>query len=80
MCRRSRFAEVAKRSLSAAEKNPRRHAGRSLRAGLITQAAAGGLSDRAIQDRSGHKSLLALRRHVRDGSLFRENAASKVGL
>ena len=36
--------------------------------------------ERAIQDQSGHKSLLVMRRYIRDGSLFRENAAAKVGL
>jgi len=39
-----------------------------------------GVSERAIQEQSGHKSLLVLRRYIRDGSLFRENAAGKVGL
>lgn len=73
-------AEVVKRSLAAAGKNPSRYAGHSLRAGLITQAAMSGVSERAIQDQSGHRSLLVLRRYIRDGSLFRENAASKVGL
>jgi integrase len=73
-------ANVVKRSLVAAGKSARRYAGHSLRAGLITQAAMAGVSERAIQDQSGHKSLLVLRRYIRDGSLFRENAAGKVGL
>jgi hypothetical protein len=38
------------------------------------------VSERAIQDQSGHKSLAVMRRYIRDGSLFRENAAGKVGL
>lgn len=73
-------SEVVKRSLVAAGKSGRRFAGHSLRAGLITQAAIAGVSERAIQDQSGHKSLAVMRRYIRDGSLFRENAASKVGL
>jgi site-specific recombinase XerD len=73
-------AEVVKRSLLAAGKSARRFAGHSLRAGLITQAAMAGVSERAIQNQSGHRSLAVLRRYIRDGSLFRENAASKVGL
>jgi site-specific recombinase XerD len=73
-------AEVVKRSLLAAGKSARRYAGHSLRAGLITQAAIAGVSERAIQDQSGHKSLAVMRRYIRDGSLFRENAAAKVGL
>lgn len=73
-------ANVVKRSLAAAGKSSTRYAGHSLRAGLITQAAMSGVSERAIQDQSGHRSLLVLRRYIRDGSLFRENAAAKVGL
>lgn len=73
-------AEVVKRSLVAAGRSARRFAGHSLRAGLITQAAMAGVSERAIMDQSGHKSLAVMRRYIRDGSLFRENAAAKVGL
>src|SRR4051794_11019993 len=73
-------ADVVKRSLAAAGKSTRKFAAHSLRAGLITQAAMEGVSERAIQDQSGHKSLTVMRRYIRDGSLFRENAAAKVGL
>lgn len=55
-------------------------AGHSLRAGLATAAAAAGVSERAIMAQTGHKSLATLRRYIRDGSLFLENAAAKVGL
>ncbi len=79
LCDRA-VAEVVKRSLVAAGRSARRYAGHSLRAGLITQAAMAGVGERAIQDQSGHKSLAVLRRYIRDGSLFRENAAAKVGL
>ena len=73
-------ADVVKRSLLAAGKSARKYAAHSLRAGLITQAAMACVSERAIQDQSGHKSLAVMRRYIRDGSLFRENAAAKVGL
>lgn len=73
-------ANVVQRSLKAAGKSARGYAAHSLRAGLITQAAMAGVSERAIQDQSGHKSLAVMRRYIRDGSLFRENAAAKVGL
>lgn len=73
-------ADVVKRSLLAAGKSTRKYGAHSLRAGLITQAAMAGVSERAIQDQSGHKSLSVMRRYIRDGSLFRENAAAKVGL
>lgn len=73
-------ANVVQRSLRGAGKSARGYAAHSLRAGLITQAAMSGVSERAIQDQSGHKSLAVMRRYIRDGSLFRENAAAKVGL
>lgn len=73
-------AEVVKRSLKAAGKSARGYSGHSLRAGLVTQAAIAGASERSIQDQSGHRSLAVMRRYIRDGSLFRENAAAKVGL
>lgn len=73
-------AKVVKRSLTAAGKEASAFAGHSLRAGLATQAAMAGVSERAIQEQTGHKSLPVLRRYIWDGSLFRENAAAKVGL
>ena len=73
-------ARVVKRALKAAGRDVEKFAGHSLRAGLATQAAMGGASERSIQDQTGHKSLLVLRRYIRDGSLFRENAAAKTGL
>ena len=55
-------------------------AGHSLRAGLATSAAAAGVPERVIADQTGHKGTAMLRRYIREGSLFRENAASAVGL
>lgn len=50
----------------------------SLRAGLCTAAAAH-CDEHAIRRQSGHKSH-ALRRYIREGTLFVNNAAAKVGL
>jgi len=55
-------------------------AGHSLRAGLATAAAAAGVSERAIMAQTGHRSLATVRKYIREGSLFLENAAGKVGL
>jgi integrase len=55
-------------------------AGHSLRAGLATSAAAAGASERSIMDQTGHKSVQMVRRYIREGSLFRDNAAAHVGL
>jgi integrase len=56
------------------------YAGHSLRAGLATAAAAAGVPERAIMAQTGHRSLTTLRKYIRDGSLFLENAAAKIGL
>jgi integrase len=55
-------------------------AGLSLRAGLCTSAAANGASERSIMDQTGHRSVQMVRRYIRDGNLFRDNAAAHVGL
>jgi len=73
-------ALVVKRCASAAGLDPANYAGHSLRAGLATSAAIGGASERSIMAQTGHRSFAMVRRYIRDGSLFRENAASKVGL
>ena len=54
--------------------------GHSLGAGLATAAAAAGVPERVIANTTGHKGTAMLRRYIRDGSLFTENAASQVGL
>ncbi len=71
---------MVKRAAAAAGLDPRRYAGHSLRAGLATSAAAAGVSERAIMDQTGHRSVTMVRRYIREGSLFRDNAAGKVGL
>jgi integrase len=57
-----------------------KYAGHSLRAGLATAAAIGGASERSIMNQTGHKSVNMVRVYIRDGNLFRDNAAAKVGL
>jgi integrase len=55
-------------------------AGHSLRAGLANSAAMAGVSERSIMAQTGHKSVMMVRRYIRNGSLFAENAAAGVGL
>jgi integrase len=76
----SSVALIVKRALTAIGKKAHRFSAHSLRAGLATQAAMSGASERSIQNQTGHKSLKTLRTYIRDGSLFRENAAKKAGL
>nr|WP_309690235.1 site-specific integrase [Armatimonas sp.] len=73
-------ALVVKRAVAATGVDAASYAGHSLRAGLATAAAMAGVSERVIQGQTGHKSLPILRRYIREGSLFRENAAAEVGL
>jgi hypothetical protein len=52
----------------------------SLRAGLATAAASAGVQEGVIAQTTGHKSMKVLRRYIRVGNLFNENAAAAVGL
>ena len=60
--------------------DPVRYAGHSLRAGHATSAATAGAWERSIMNQTGHCSVQMVRRYIRDGSLFRENSAAKLGL
>jgi site-specific recombinase XerD len=71
---------VLKRHAARAGLDPDEVAGHSLRAGLATAAAAAGVPERVIAEQTGHKGTATLRRYIREGSLFRENAAGAVGL
>jgi integrase len=51
-----------------------------LRAGHATSAAIAGASERSIMNQTGHRSVQMVRRYIRDGNLFRENSAGKLGL
>ncbi len=73
-------AIVVKRYVEALGFAPAAFAGHSLRAGLATSAAAAGKSERAILQQTGHRSVTTVRRYIRDGNLFRENAAEGIGL
>jgi len=73
-------ALVVKRYAAQVGLDASRYAGHSLRAGLATSAADAGASERSIMAQTGHRSVAMVRRYIRDGSLFRENAAATVGL
>lgn len=73
-------ALVVKRTAEPTGLDPAKYAGHSLRAGLATSAAAAGVAERVIMAQTGHKSLNMVRKYIRTGSLFLENAAAQVGL
>jgi site-specific recombinase XerD len=73
-------AGIVKKYAKAVGLDATQFAGHSLRSGLATSAAAAGASERSIMNQTRHRSLVMVRRYIRDGSLFRENAAGIVGL
>jgi integrase len=73
-------ALIIKRAAAAVGLDPARYAGHSLRAGLATSAAAADVPERIIAQQTGHRSMEVLRRYIREGSLFPQNAAARVGL
>ena len=73
-------ARIVKKLALRAGLDARKYAGHSLRAGHATSAAIAGASERSIMNQTGHRSVQMVRRYIRDGSLFRENSAGKLGL
>jgi integrase len=73
-------AYLVKRAAGRAGLETVDYAGHSLRAGLATQAAMNGASELAIMKQTGHRSLATVRKYIREGTLFRDNAAGKLGL
>jgi site-specific recombinase XerD len=73
-------ARVVKKLAQRAGLDSAKYAGHSLRAGHATSAAIAGASERSIMNQTGHRSVQMVRRYIRDGSLFRENSAGKLGL
>jgi site-specific recombinase XerD len=73
-------ARIVKKLAKRAGLDAANYAGHSLRAGHATSAAIAGASERSIMNQTGHRSVQMVRRYIRDGSLFRENSAGKLGL
>jgi len=73
-------ALVVKRSAGAAGLDPKQYAGHSLRSGFATTAAEANVTERSIMKQTGHKSVQMVRRYIHEGSLFKNNAASDIGL
>ena len=73
-------ANIVKRSAERAGLDPAQFSGHSLRAGFATTAAANGANERQIANQTGHTSMEVLRGYIRRGSLFTDNAATRLGL
>ena len=76
----SSVAAIVKRAAALAGLAPELFSGHSLRAGLATSAAANGATETVIMAQTGHRSTAMVRRYIRRGNLFRQNAASIAGL
>lgn len=73
-------AAVVKRSAERVGIDPGNLAGHSLRSGMITTAAEEGVHERDIMRHSRHQSILVMRGYIRDATLFKDNAAARIGL
>ncbi|QKG84402.1 site-specific integrase [Kroppenstedtia pulmonis] len=73
-------ALIVKKAVESIGLDPKRFSGHSLRSGIATSAAMAGKDERAIMKQTRHKSTNMVRRYIRDGELFNENAASDIGL
>lgn len=74
------IAKMIKTLARRAGLDPGAFSGHSLRSGLATSAAEGGATERSIMEQTRHKSLKQVRQYMRQGSLFRDNAAVRSGL
>ncbi len=74
------LAKIIKRLARQAGFDPAVFSGHSLRSGLATSAAEGGASERSIMEQTRHRSLKQVRKYIRRGSLFQDNAAARSGL
>lgn len=71
---------IVKKVVGSVGLNPDAFGGHSLRAGMATEASRNGSNERDIMRQTRHKSLNVLRGYIRDGELFRSNAAATLGL
>ncbi len=73
-------ALIVKRTAESAGLDSSKYSGHSLRSGCATTAAMNGVSERSIMKQTGHRSEQMVRRYIREGSLFLNNASCSLGL
>jgi integrase len=74
------IGKILKRAAARAGMDVDSLGGHSLRAGCVTQAAMNGVREFVIMRQTGHKTVSTLRRYIRSGEIFRENAAAGLGI
>ena len=70
------IAQIIKRLVKSIGHDPSEYSGHSARAGFATSAAQAGKSSWNIRRQTGHKSDAMLNRYIRQGNLFKDNAAA----
>ena len=73
-------ANVVKARAKAAELDARTFAAHSLRAGFATEAFGQGVPDFSVMRHGRWRSASSMRGYIREGSLWSDNAAAKLGL
>ena len=71
-------ALLIKKYLSLAGVDSKDYSGHSLRSGFATSAAESGAEERSIMEMTGHKSTEMVRRYIKQGNLFKNNALNKI--
>jgi len=71
-------ALLIKKYLNLSGIDSNNYSGHSLRSGFATSAAEAGAEERSIMAMTGHKSTEMVRRYIKDASLFKNNALSKI--
>ena len=69
---------LIKRHICVIGLEPVKFSGHSLRAGFVTSAARAGIATHLIRQQTGHASEATMSRYIREGSLFRGNAAGQL--
>jgi len=69
---------LIKRHVRGIGLEPAKFSGHSLRAGFVTSAARAGIATHLIRQQTGHASDATMSRYIREGSLFRGNAAGQL--
>ena len=69
---------LIKRYLELAGIENKNYSGHSLRSGFATVSAESGADERSIMAMTGHKTTQMVRRYIKEGNLFKNNALNKI--
>jgi integrase len=73
-------AKIVKHYVTEAGLDPKKFSGHSMRAGFVTSAAKGGAEERDIMRQTGHRSVVTVRKYIREGKLFEKHPLVDTGL